>query len=142
VEAVMKVLALLALLVLAGCGGASGGGGPSGGDASGGKEETNVRFVIADLQAASRDGQGDRICNQIFTPKLADSVTSSSESGSCAKEVKQNLFHPRERLVVEDIELVDPTTATAIVKEPNGKTSRVSLVKQSGEWRIRSIGPA
>ena len=141
-EAVMKVLSLLALLVLAGCGGASGGGGPSGGDASGGNEESNVRFVIADLQAASRDGDGDKICNQIFTPKLADSVTSASKSGSCAKEVKKNLFDPQERLVVEDVQIVDPTTAIAVVKESNATTSKVSLVKQGGEWRISSVGPA
>jgi hypothetical protein len=98
--------------------------------------------VIADLQAASRDGDGDRICNQIFTPKLADSVTSAAKSGSCSKEVRENLYDPRVRLVVEDVALDNPTTATAIVKEVNGKTSKVSLVKQGGEWRIRSVAPA
>lgn len=135
-----KFLVLLALIALVGCGGTSGEGDSS--EGQGGDEESSVRFVVADLQAASRDGDGDRICNQIFTPKLADSVTSASKSGSCAKEVKENLFDPRERLVVEDVEVVDPTTATAIVKESNGKTSKVSLVKQGGEWRIRSVAPA
>lgn len=139
---ITRFLALLALIALAGCAGDSGGGGPSGGNQGGDNEESSVRFVVADLQAASRDGDGDRICNQIFTPKLADSVTSASKSGSCAKEVRENLFDPRERLVVEDVEVVDPTTATAIVKESNGKPSKVSLVKQGGEWRIRGVQPA
>ena len=101
-----------------------------------------MRFVVADLQAASRDGDGDRICDQIFTPKLADSVTSASKDGSCAKEVKKNLFSPSTRFVVENVKIENPTTATAIVKESDAKTSKMSLVKQSGEWRIRSVGPA
>ena len=92
-------------------------------------------FVVADLQAAGRDGDGDRICDQIFTPKLANSV-------SCAKEVKKNLFSPSTRFVVENVKIENPTTATAIVKESDAKTSKMSLVKQSGEWRIRSVGPA
>ena len=134
----MAALALLALTALVGCGGAS--------DDDVGANEANeaneVRFLVADLQAASRDGDGDLICNQIFTPKLADSVTSASTSGSCAKEVKKNLFDPGERFIVADVELVDSATATAIVKESHGTTSKLSLIKQGGEWRIRSIGPA
>ncbi len=127
---------VLALVALAGCGGGSleGGGGQGGA-----KEEDAVRSVVADLQAASRAGDGNQICNRIFTPKLADSVTSASKSGSCAKEVKKNLFSPQVRIVVEDVEVADPANATATVKEKTGKTSKVSFVKQGGEWRIRSV---
>src|SRR5919112_232182 len=108
-----KTLVLVtALAALAACGGGAGGGGQGGGD-----QEDEVRFVMSDLQAASRDGNGDRICNEIFTPKLANSVTSASKSGSCAKEVKENLFSPQVRIVVEDVRVTDPTNATAVVKE-------------------------
>ncbi len=112
---------VLARVALAGCGGGSGGQG-------GAKDEDAVRSVVADLQAASRAGDGNQICNQIFTPKLADSVTSASKSGSCAKEVKKNLFSPQVRIVVEDVEVADPANATATVKEKTGKTSNVSFV--------------
>ena len=125
---------VLALVALAGCGGGSRGGGQGGA-----KDEDAVRSVVAHLQAASRAGDGNQICNRIFTPKLADSVTSASKSGSCAKEVKKNLFSPQVRIVVEDVEVADPANATATVKEKTGKTSKVSFVKQGGEWRIRSV---
>jgi hypothetical protein len=133
-----SLVAFAALLALAGCGGGSG----SGPSERGNDEEGRVRSVVAELQAASREGDGAKICNRIFTPKLANSVTSASKSGSCAKEVKKNLFDPDVRFLVEDVKIVDPTTATAIVKQSHAKTSKMSFVKQRGEWRIRSVGPA
>lgn len=127
---------LLAVIVLASCGG------NASPPAGGGNDESAVRAVIADLQAASRAGDGNRICNQIFTPKLADSVTSESRSKSCAKEVREKLFSPHARITAESVNVSDPTSALAIVKEQNGKTSRMDLVKQSGRWRVRGVQPA
>ncbi len=101
-----------------------------------------VRQVLGDLQRASVAGNGDRICTQIFTPKLADSITRSAKSGSCAKEVEANLFSPRTRLTVQDVNVTDPANATATVREANGNTSTVFFVRQSGRWRIRSVRPA
>jgi hypothetical protein len=139
----VKALSLLALLAtLTGCGSPSGRGNSSTAKEHSAQEESAVRFLIAELQAASRDGDAERICNQIFTPRLANSVTSASNFGSCAEEVKENLYDPRERLIVEEVDVVNPVTATAVVKESNGKASKVSFVKQGGEWRIRSVGPA
>ena len=139
-SALIKVLVPIAVLAaLAACGG----GADQGGKAQQDKDDENaVRFVLSDLQAASRDGDADRICNRIFTAKLADSVTSAADSGSCAKEVKEKLFSPNERIVVEDVRVSDPANATATVTEQNGNRSKVSLVKQGGEWRIRSVQPA
>jgi len=96
-----------------------------------------VEQVMSDLQSASRDGDGQRICNEIFTPKLSDSVTRSSGTGSCASEVKAKLFSPEAQ-----IEVQDSSNATATVEEANGNVSNVFLVKQDGRWRIRSVTPA
>ena len=101
-----------------------------------------VTRVLGQLQEASRAGDGNRICSQIFTPKLADSVTRAARSGSCAIEVREKLFSPRTRLTVQDVTVTDPANATATVKEANGNTSTVFLVKQSGRWRIRSVQAA
>jgi hypothetical protein len=101
-----------------------------------------VRQVLTDLQTASRAGDGRRICTQIFTPKLADSVTKSASSGSCATEVKRKLFSPNEKITVENVDVTDPANATATVKEANGNRSTVFLVKQSDRWRIRSVQAA
>jgi hypothetical protein len=104
--------------------------------------ETEVRQVLGQLQQASVAGDGEQICTQIFTPKLADSVTRSAKSGSCAKEVKAKLFSPRARLTVQNVTVTDPVNATATVTEANGNTSTVFFVRQSGRWRIRSVRPA
>ena len=133
-----SLAAVTALVLLAGCGGSSGGG--SGG--GGGDQEDAVRGVMTDLQTASREGDSARICNQIFTPKLADSVTSSSKKGSCAKEVKAKVFSPKAKITVDDVTVSDAANAEATIKEQNGKTSTVFLVKQGGEWRVRSVKPA
>lgn len=105
-------------------------------------DETSIRNVLGQLQQASVAGDGARICAQIFTPKLADSVTKSAKSGSCAKEVRQKLFSPATRLTVQDVSVTDAANATATVKEANGNTSTVFFVRQSGRWRIRSVQPA
>ena len=105
-------------------------------------EKAAVERVLADLQAASRAGDGRRICNAIFTVKLADSITKSAESGSCAKEVRSKLFSPQTRMTVERVDVDPPADATAVVTEQNGNTSKVFLVKQRGQWRIRGVEPA
>src|SRR5687768_13741041 len=73
----------IVVLALAGCGGGSGDDQPAGDTSSKSDNSTAVKQVMADLQTASRAGDGKRICTQIFTPKLADSVTNSAASGSC-----------------------------------------------------------
>ena len=128
-------------VLLGGCGGDE----PAASDASASKvtvDRAAVRQVMSDLQTASRAGDGKRICTQIFTPKLADSVTTSAASGSCAREVRHKLFSRRAGLAVQSIIVSDPANATATVKEASGNTSTVFLVKQSGRWRIRSVQAA
>ena len=105
-------------------------------------DNTAVKQVMTDLQSASRAGDGKRICTQIFTPKLANSVTTSAKSGSCAREVRKNLFSRNAQIAVQNIDLPNAVNATAVIKEANGSTSTVFLVKQSGRWRIRSVAPA
>jgi len=130
-----KVVPLVALVAIAGCSSGSDGGG-------GNDPEAAVRGVMTNLQAASRQGDGAKICNEIFTPKLADSVTSSAKKGSCAKEVKAKVFSPEAQIIVEDVNVSDDANAMAKIKEANGKTSTVYLVKQGGQWRVRSVKPA
>jgi hypothetical protein len=128
------LVGLIAIAALGGCG--------IGGGDDGDSDRDAVEQVMTDLQTASRDGDGKRICNQIFTPKLSNSVTKSSAAGSCATEVEDKLFSPETEIEVQSIEVPDEANATATVKEANGNTSTVFLVKQSGRWRIRSVTPA
>ena len=116
------VVAALAVGALPGCG--------LGGDDQGDPDRDAVEQVMSNLESASREGDGSRICEEIFTPKLSSSVTKSSSSGSCATEVKANLFSPETKIEVEKISVPDDSNATAMVKESNGNVSRVFLVKQ------------
>jgi hypothetical protein len=109
---------------------------------SSGSDEDQVREVLTDLQTASRDGDGNRICNELFTPKLAALVSASSDTGSCTAEVKNQLFSPDAQIEVQSVEVPDGSNATATVEEANGNVSKVFLVKQDGQWRIRSVTPA
>jgi hypothetical protein len=128
------LLAAVSVLALPGCGDDSDGGSAS--------DSQAVSDVMSSLDEASRDGNGARICEELFTPKLAKSVSTSSASGSCATEVKAKLFSPDSRISVESIAVPDGSSAIATVTEANGNTSKVFLVKNDGEWRIRSVVPA
>jgi hypothetical protein len=134
----MRISLFAALLVSVSLGGC----GLGGDDGDGGSDRDAVEQVMSDLETASREGDGDRICDQIFTPKLADNVTDSSNSGSCATEVKDKLFARDAAIEVQNIDVPDESNATATVEEANGNTSTIFLVKQSGRWRIRSVAPA
>jgi hypothetical protein len=123
------LLVVAALGPLASCGG-------------GDSDRDAVDDVLSNLETASRDGDGARICSEIFTPKLAASVSRSSDSGKCATEVKAKLFSPNAEIDVEAIDVGDESSATATVKEANGDVSKVFLVKQDGQWRIRGVTPA
>ena len=130
----LAALAAILVLAVAACG-----------DDSKGEETTDVKAVakvMSSLDVASRAGDGDRICSQIFTPKLAESVSSSSKSGECAVEVKSKLFSPDAKISVKNIAVPDEVNATATVTETSGNTSTIFLVKQDGQWRIRSVAPA
>ena len=137
------VLAVGVLAVgFAGCGGSKSDTGKKQQQDSTAADEAAITRVLGQLQQASVAGDGRRICTQIFTPKLADSVTESAKSGSCAKEVKAKLFSPDTRLTVQDVTVTDPANGTATIKEANGNVSTVFFVRQSGRWRIRSVQPA
>lgn len=129
----MAVCVCVGAAALTGCGGSHDRPNPKAGS------EASIRKVLNELQQASVAGDGTRICTQIFTPKLADSVTKSAKSGSCATEVRQKLFSPTTRLTVQNVNVTDPVDATATVKEASGHKSTVFFVRQSGRWRIRSI---
>lgn len=133
-------LAALAL-VASGCGG-SGGDGDAAGPDPRKADEAAVRETIAVLQRKAVIGDGSSICNDVFTPKLANSITKSADSGSCSQEVRENLFSPGTRLAVESVTVSPPSDATATVREADGTRSTVSLVRQGGKWRIRGVAPA
>lgn len=103
-------------------------------------EQRGVLETVAELQTASRRGDGGRICSQIFTRRLSQSVAAASDT-SCAQEVRRDLFSPDTSLSVgRDIRLRGDRAA-ATVTEGNGKVSVLELRRQAGEWRIDRVRP-
>jgi len=132
------VVAVIAMgLALAGCGGSDKKDQPP-------TVPTDQRAVLGTidaLQAASRSGDAKKICREIFTPALAASIRQASKR-SCEKEVSATLVSPDAELsVARQIDIRGPR-ATATVREQNGNTSRVSLVKRGSRWQIDGITPA
>jgi hypothetical protein len=132
----MNVLmaALAAAAVLAGCGGS---------DAEDeapvvSSDQREILGTIDALQTASRQGDAARICGEIFTETLARSIGEGSRQ-SCEKEVRATLASPDARIAVSRQIDISGSRATATVREQNGNSSTVLLVKADGRWRIDQI---
>lgn len=108
--------------------------GPVGGDQRG------VLATIDALQTASRRGDGQKICNEIFTPQLARSVAKASDT-SCPVEVGLNLFGPGASIAVQRGIEISGSRATAVIREQSGNVSTLRLLKQAGQWRINQVIP-
>ncbi|HZO36020.1 MAG TPA: hypothetical protein VFB41_04000 [Solirubrobacteraceae bacterium] len=105
---------------------------------SGDTAQDKVTAVIDDLGTSARDGDGDRICKELFTSNLRISVARASGT-TCAKEVGANIFSSDTKFDIGDV-TVDGTTATASVTDQDGRTSSLVFASEDGQWRIARIG--
>jgi hypothetical protein len=129
-------------LALPGCGGGSSD--HTAHEAAATAVKTDQRAIldtIDSLQSAGRRGDGRTICEQLFTPRLAQSVEAAAHR-SCAAEVRGRMGSPDEVISVErDIRIVKGAAA-AKISEQNGDVSTVHLVLQAGRWRIDRLLPS
>ena len=103
-------------------------------------DEKQVRALLSQLEALSREGNGQAICDTLFTPKLVASVERAAKSHNCAREVRKNVFTPSAVVTVRSIDLVDDLNGVAHVTVQNGIKDVVYVVKNpQSQWRIRSI---
>lgn len=103
-------------------------------------ESKRVAAVVDDLQGASRSGDAKHICDDIFTDKLAGTISVRAGS-TCETRVKKQQVNKSAKLTVLSLSLARGTTAQVLVREQNGHRTRLTLVKQDGDWRIDSIFP-
>jgi hypothetical protein len=143
----MRGVALaVAITALAGCGG-SDDGSPAAPKASTPKtapavtvSERGILATVDALQTASRKGDGRAVCVDLFTPQLVKSVEASAKR-SCAKEVRKRMFAPDAEISVGRDIKVTGNRGIAVVREQNGNVSKLSLVRQSAQWRIDGVRP-
>jgi hypothetical protein len=101
-------------------------------------EQKRVAEVVDELQAASRDGDAARICDELFTDKLAGVISVRASGKPCEEPVRKQQLAENASIRVLAIRL-HGAAASAHVREQNGNRTTLELVKQGGDWRIDSI---
>lgn len=102
--------------------------------------DAEVAGLVDDFANAGRDGDGTKVCEDIFTTELTDNI--EQESGqSCPSEVEQNLPEGEYELEVDSLE-VDGDAATAGVTDQDDNSSILHIAKVDDVWRIARVTPA
>jgi hypothetical protein len=101
--------------------------------------EAEVAAVIDEFANAGRDGDGTKICEDIFTADLAGNI--EREAGqSCPSEVQENLPEDDYELEVDTIE-VDDDIATVGVTDQDDNSSVLHITRVDAAWRIARVTP-
>ena len=102
--------------------------------------EADVATVVDDFASAGRDGDGTKICEDIFATQLADNI--EREAGqSCPSEVEDNLPEDEYELTIDSLQ-VDGDTATVGVTDQDDNSSVLHIEKVDDAWRIARVTPA
>jgi hypothetical protein len=132
-----SLLALSATVVAIGCGGDDDDANNNADDYDG--TDAEVASLVDDFANAGRDGDGDQVCDEIFTEELAGNV--EQEAGqSCASEVEDNLPEDDYELTVDSLE-VDDDTATVGVTDQDDNESVLHVERVDGDWRVARVTP-
>jgi hypothetical protein len=101
-------------------------------------DQRGILGTIDALQTASRNGDGEGICTEIFTVQLVRSIETTAKR-SCVKEVTATLLSPNAEISVGRDIAITGKRATATILEQNSNVSKLFLLKQDGEWRIDRV---
>jgi hypothetical protein len=138
---VVRAGAAAALVALAGCGGSDESSEPTPQPTPAVQaDHRGILATIDRLQAAGRSGDGDAICGEVFTRRLAGSVAGAA-GRPCAAEVRRTLSSPDLAISLERDVQVTGTRATAVIREQNGDVSALTLVREDDGWRVDRITP-
>lgn len=102
-------------------------------------QEAEVAQLVDDFANAGRDGDGDRVCDEIFSDELAKSVERAAGQ-SCPSEVEDNLREGEYELQVDTLE-VNGDTATVAATDQEDRKSVFHIEKVGSEWRITRVTP-
>jgi hypothetical protein len=92
---------------------------------------------VDDFADAGRDGDGDKICTEIFSEDLAKNV--EKEAGqSCPSEVGENLPEGEYSLEVDTLEVKGDTATVGVTDQADNKNV-LHIVKTDSAWQIASV---
>jgi hypothetical protein len=129
------LVAILGVLVLAGCGAAQESSSvekfPSG-------DERAVAQKIEDLQKAGSRRDPEKICSEILARSLVQELEAAG--ASCTDEMKKAIEDADDyELDVREV-TVSGSTATATVKRgDDGPTETMEFTREGGDWRATSL---
>ena len=103
-------------------------------------DERDVAAVVDAFAQAGHDGDGAKVCEEVFADALTRNVEREAEQ-SCEAEVEENLPRDEYELEVDAVD-VTGTTATANVTDQDDNRSVLHMVKTGDEWRILRITSA
>jgi hypothetical protein len=134
-KAAVPTLAVLAALVLAGCGAQASD--DSSVDTFRG-EERNVAQKVEDLQDAGESRKPEDICADILSPSLVDEL---EQAGSDCQQEMRKAIDDADDFDLEVLDVtVTGTTATARVRRgEDGPTQTMQFTQERNEWRATAL---
>jgi hypothetical protein len=135
-------LLVIAALLLAGCAGGGAQDQDSTEDFQGAQQE--VAQTVEDLQEATREKNGAKICSSLLSPSLQRSIAANNGKEGCSSAVDDAIkdSDPVD-LVVTKVEITG-NLATATVAAETGdetvSTDTFTFEKQAGRWKITTTG--
>ena len=132
----LRLLPLVLVAALAGCGQAQ----SSAGDFEG--AEKDVAETIEELQTAAENRKPADICSEVLSRQLADRLKNAD--GDCVEEMEKVAGDADDfELEVTDVTITG-TTATARVKAMKGgrddAVTTFALAREDGDWRLTDLG--
>jgi hypothetical protein len=103
-------------------------------------ESKRVAQVVDRLAEASRDGDGDRVCKDLFTANLRISVTRAS-GASCAEQVTKSIGSEDAAFDIRTLRTKGPS-ARVVVLDDQRRASAIYLQRSKSGWRIAAVSPA
>jgi hypothetical protein len=127
----VALIALLLAVATAGCAQSSSSAGKFQGT------ERDVAKAIDDLSSAASRKNEAKICDELLTKELAQSLKSTGTD--CETEISDAIADSDDYdMTVKDVSVSGPT-ATAVV-ENNDRTATLRLQKVGQDWRISGLG--
>jgi outer membrane murein-binding lipoprotein Lpp len=130
------VLAIVAVLALAGCGAEQ----QSSVDQFSGAER-DVAQKVEDLQDAGENRNPEDICSEILAAKLVDELEAAGTS--CADEMEKAIDDADDfDLEVREVSVTGETATARVQRGDDGPTATFEFARENGQWRATSLGSA